>query len=182
MLVSRAALQDFWQILAPNLWCAPRFSQGWSTEPIGPLTAPHETDRQKHKGGVERGRYVLAFLGLGLSIVAVALTLQARHAVAHRQVESYSTLPVLGLQLAGILTLIAIVRFALGHPRNPRIAAAFLVAFLVCIATTRALWDTSLPNDPLPEPTTQTPPPTTMATRPNTPLDKIPHVMTRARE
>ncbi len=127
----------------------------------------NETDRAQQKSSAARSRYVLAILGLGLSIAAVALTLQARHAVAHRQVESYSTLPVLMLQLAGLLTLIAEVRLTLGHPRHPRIAATFLVAFLVCIATTRALWDTSVPNDPLPEPTTQTPPPTSTANQPN---------------
>jgi hypothetical protein len=97
------------------------------------------------------------------------MTYQERHAVAHRRVESYSTLPVLVLQLAGLFTLIAIARLALGHPRHPRIAAALLVALLASIAATRALWDTSLPHDPQPAPTIQTPPPTIMANPQRTP-------------
>lgn len=127
------------------------------------MTTPDERDLAKLRRRSTRNRFVLAFLGLALGLAAVAVTFQERHAVAHRQVESYSTLPVLMLQLAGVFALIAIVRLALGNPRHPRTAAACLLVFLVCIAATRALWDTSLPHDPPPDPAFQTPPPTTMA-------------------
>ena len=137
------------------------------------MTKPHDADRAQQRSASTRSastrsRYVLASLGLTLSTAAVALTYQQRHAVAHRRVESYSTLPVLILQLAGLFTLIAIARLALGHPRHPRTAAALLAAFAVSIAATRALWDTSLPHDPQPNPTTQAPPPTSMANPPRT--------------
>ncbi len=132
------------------------------------MTTPDDARPAEQRSASTRSRYVLAFLGLTLSTAAVALTYQERHAVAHRRVESYSTLPVLVLQLAGLFTLIAIARLALGHPRHPRIAAALLVALLASIAATRALWDTSLPHDPQPAPTIQTPPPTITANPPRT--------------
>lgn len=132
------------------------------------MTKPDDAGPAEQRTASTRSRYVLAFLGLTLGIAAVALTYQERHAVAHREVESYSTLLVLVLQIAGPLTLIATARLALGHPRHPRLAAALLAAFLVSIITTRALWDTSLPHDPPSNQTTQTPPPTSMANPPRT--------------
>lgn len=83
------------------------------------------------------------------------------------------------LQLAGVLALIGIVRLAFVDNRHPQISAVCLFVFLVCIAATPALWDTSLPHDSLPDPPSQTPPPTTLVNPPELPPDKITYIIAR---
>jgi hypothetical protein len=94
-----------------------------------------------------RSRYGLAFIGIALGVLAVVVAYQQRGAVARREVESYSTFPVLMLMVAGVVSLFGIVRLALTNPRRPKVAATCLLVMVLCAVTTRALWDTSVPHD-----------------------------------
>ena len=89
------------------------------------------------------GRFAALAGGVGISVLAAYITLQERHDVNARRVESYSTLPVL-LLFVGLGVLLA--ALATTSPRRTRIGLAALLIWSSCAATTRALWDTSLPH------------------------------------
>jgi uncharacterized membrane protein len=122
-----------------------------------PLTNVHAAVRSG------RSRYGLAFIGIALGVLAVVVAYQQRRAVARREVESYSTFPLLMLMVAGVLSLFGIVRLALTNPRRSKVAATCVLVMVLCAVTPRALWNTSLPHDLVPAQPSQTPPPTVMA-------------------
>ena len=103
-------------------------------------------------------------------ILAVIATLHDRHAVAMRQVESYTQIPILLLMIAGTLTLGAAIRSWRPHQR---LALLAVIAFGAAALTTWILWDPDVGNRDT-NPVTRLPTPPTIVSNPTAPPTRSP--------
>ena len=108
-------------------------------------------------------------------ILAVIVTLHDRHAVATRQVESYTQIPILILTIAGAFTLGAAISSWRPHQRG---ALLTVIAFAAAGLITRILWNPDVGNRDT-NPVTPQPPPPTIVFKPGGPADTISRIWTR---